>query len=360
MEGCALLAAALAGGGTRGTVLGLGGDGFGSRDDDDVSIDSFASDNGNRTRRAFGFGGKRPYPRFDDTQVSKTSPQHDAGGWSLSDISLGLRQILDEPSVDSAGGVDEEREETTVGDDEARRKSDTQNQASSSSSSDADHNDAENNYKRRETRRTRRRRQRLLGATNNSNHVGYVNNLSRRGVAGAGGGGVARHASVPSVGPDPQSTKRNAHGGWDARSVARLAATLHGAYGWCVDSAARLAADALGWEGRSPAAVACAAATIRLPDVGWNAENASVLVTAMVAAGNGGDEGWDGAYDISGFVSPMCDALVEHHGWTPLEVVGVLEHLQVWSADDAGDLIKGLLVRIGPFPNPSDCLPIQD
>ena len=328
VEGCALLAAALAAGGTKGRT----GEG---RDDDACSVDSFAS-----TR-----GGQKQYPRSDDVLDGDNNPLL---GWSVRDIAIGLRNILDEPAEDGVGAWDEERGMDVVDDERRDERTpyvqsvheppDASPSSSSTSGSDRDNEKAS---LRRAARRARRRRSQLLGGDANSNRVGSVNSVSRRGAAGRGGGGVAR-LLVPLLGPSLDSTKRAPSGGWDPPSVARLAASLHGLYGWSVEPCVLLAADALGWEGRSPSAVAFAVATVRSPDVGWNSLNTAGLVSAMVAAGEGGEDVWDGSFDVKDFLSPMCDALVENHAWTPKETAGVLEELMVWCAEDARDLITGL------------------
>ena len=104
----------------------------------------------------------------------------------------------------------------------------------------------------------------------------------------------------------------------------------------------------LGWEGRSPEAAAAAAAAVRAPDVGWNAENAGALVAALAAPADdapGAETPWDGAWDVPGFVAPFADALVGTHGWSPRETAALLEHLQVWCAEDAASLACGVLDR---------------
>ena len=150
------------------------------------------------------------------------------------------------------------------------------------------------------------------------------------------------------MGPAPRGGGALRGGGWDAGCAARLAATLHGAYGWDVTPCVRLAADVLGWEGASPEAAAAAAAA-RAPDVGWNAERAAVLVAALAegAANEGSSsafdgESQDGAWDVPGFIAPMADALVGEHDWSPLETAALLEHLQAWTAEDAAALALGL------------------
>ena len=331
VEGCALLAAALAAGGTAGRS----GDGDGDSD-------------------GFSLGGARQteYPRVSDDRDSRRTRQK---GWPVSDIAAALRTLLDEPAEDGVGGWDEARE----GDEDpaetkkpSRSEPDVAANASASSSdvdvssSDASSDASETKSSRRtEKKKNARRRARFLGGDTNSNVVGTVNAVSRRGVAGRGGGGVAR-ASAPAVGPASFGTKRAPGGGWDAASAARLAASLHGAYGWDVAPFARLVADVLGWESKSPDAAAAAAAAVRHPDVGWNAERAATLVVALAAPSDlddpSEDDAWDGSWDVPTFVAPMADALVGTHGWSPLETAALLEHLQVWCAEDAASLAFGL------------------
>ncbi len=331
VEGCALLAAALAAGGTAGRS----GDGEGDSD-------------------GFSLGGVRQteYPRVSDDRDSRRTRQK---GWPVSDIAAALRTLLDEPAEDGVGGWDEAREgdEDPAGTKKpSRREPDVAANASASSSdvdvssSDASSDASETKSSRRtEKKKNARRRARFLGGDTNSNVVGTVNAVSRRGVAGRGGGGVAR-ASAPAVGPASFGTKRAPGGGWDAASAARLAASLHGAYGWDVAPCARLAADVLGWESKSPDAAAAAAAAVRHPDVGWNAERAATLVVALAAPSDlddpSEDDAWDGSWDVPTFVAPMADALVGTHGWSPLETAALLEHLQVWCAEDAASLVFGL------------------
>lgn len=329
VEGCALLAAALAAGGTAGRS----GDGDG--DSDGFSL---------------GGAGGAEYPRVSDDRDSRRTRQK---GWPVSDIAAALRTLLDEPAEDGVGGWDEAREgdEDPAETKPSRREPDVARDASACSSdddvssSDASSDASETPSRRTKKKKNARRRARFLGGDTNSNVVGTVNAVSRRGVAGRGGGGVAR-ASAPAVGPASFGTKRAPGGGWDAASAARLAASLHGAYGWDVAPCARLAADVLGWESKSPDAAAAAAAAVRHPDVGWNAERAATLVVALAAPSDlddpSEDDAWDGSWDVPTFVAPMADALVGTHGWSPLETAALLEHLQVWCAEDAASLAFGL------------------
>jgi hypothetical protein len=329
VEGCALLAAALAAGGTAGRS----GDGDG--DSDGFSL---------------GGAGGAEYPRVSDDRDSRRTRQK---GWPVSDIAAALRTLLDEPAEDGVGGWDEAREgdEDPAETKPSRREPDVARDASACSSdddvssSDASSDASETPSRRTKKKKNARRRARFLGGDTNSNVVGTVNAVSRRGVAGRGGGGVAR-ASAPAVGPNSFGTKRAPGGGWDAASAARLAASLHGAYGWDVAPCARLAADVLGWESKSPDAAAAAAAAVRHPDVGWNAERAATLVVALAAPSDledpSEDDAWDGSWDVPTFVAPMADALVGTHGWSPLETAALLEHLQVWCAEDAASLAFGL------------------
>ena len=263
-------------------------------------------------------------------------------------IAAALRTVLDEPAEDGVGGWDEAREAeedeaTAFGVSSRLARLAFSNASSSSSSSSSDASDTDASARARRAR-AKARRAYLLGGDANSNVVGTANAFSRRGVAGRGGGGVAR-ASAPSVGPAPARRRRCPGGGWDAGCAARLAAMLHGAYGWDVTPCVRLAADVLGWEGASPEAAAAAAAAARAPDVGWNAERAAVLVAALAegAANDNVDEAsLDGAWDVPGFIAPMADALVGEHDWSPLETAALLEHLQAWTAEDAAALALGL------------------
>ena len=335
VEGCALLAAALAAGGTAGrSDDGDGDGGFGRGGDSDgfsAARDESAS---------------AEYPRLTDDRDDRDS-RRKAMGWPVSDIAAALRTVLDEPAEDGVGGWDEAREADGPPSDAATATASSRlarlafsNASSSSSSSSSDASDTDASARVRRARANRRHA--------NSNVVGTANAFSRRGVAGRGGGGVAR-ASAPSVGPAPARRRRAPGGGWDAGCAARLAATLHGAYGWDVTPCVRLAADVLGWEGASPEAAAAAAAAARAPDVGWNAERAAVLVAALAegAANEGSSsafdgESQDGAWDVPGFIAPMADALVGEHDWSPLETAALLEHLQAWTAEDAAALALGL------------------
>ena len=341
VEGCALLAAALAAGGTAGRS----GDGDGDGDSDGFSLG----------------GARAEYPRLSDDRDSRRSEK----GWPVSDIAAALRTILDEPAEEPVGGDMDEaregdedpaetkpsrREKKPFSDVAAPRGVDGDSSASPSgddvSSSDASSDASETASRRKKKKKNARRRARFLGGDTNSNVVGTVNAVSRRGVAGRGGGGVAR-ATAPAVGPAALGTKRAPGGGWDAASAARVAASLHGAYGWDVAPCARLAADVLGWESKSPEAAAAAAAAVRHPDVGWNAERAATLVVALAAPfdledSSEDDGSWDGSWDVPGFVAPMADTLVGTHGWSPRETAALLEHLQVWCAEDAASLVSGL------------------
>ena len=334
VEGCALLAAALAAGGTAGR----------------------GDDGGDALGDADGFSAARAraeYPRLSDARDRGDSNARAKTGWPVSDISAALRAILDEPAEDGSGDRDETgaaneaapRRERGFGDAARGRPASPSSSAPSSSASESD-DAVDAGVDALSTARVRRRA-RLLGSDANSNVVGAVNARSRRGVAGRGGGGVAR-ASGPALGPAAACGRRAPGGGWDAASAARLAATLHGTYGWDVAPCARLAADVLGWEGRSPEAAAAAAAAVRAPDAGWNAENAAALVAALAAPSDDDaatSEPWDGTWDVPGFVTPLVDALVGTHDWSPRETAALLEHLQVWSAEDAASLARGALDR---------------
>ena len=335
VEGCALLAAALAAGGTAGRSDDGDGDGGFGRGGDSAGFSAARDESASAE-----------YPRLTDDRDDRDS-RRKAMGWPVSDIAAALRTVLDEPAEDGVGGWDEAREADGPPSDAATATASSRlarlafsNASSSSSSSSSDASDTDASARARRARANRRHA--------NSNVVGTANAFSRRGVAGRGGGGVAR-ASAPSVGPAPARRRRAPGGGWDAGCAARLAATLHGAYGWDVTPCVRLAADVLGWEGASPEAAAAAAAAARAPDVGWNAERAAVLVAALAegAANEGSSsafdgESQDGAWDVPGFIAPMADALVGEHDWSPLETAALLEHLQAWTAEDAAALALGL------------------
>ena len=156
----------------------------------------------------------------------------------MSDIAAALRTVLDEPAEDGVGGWDEAREADGPPSDAATATASSRlarlafsNASSSSSSSSSDASDTDASARARRARANRRHA--------NSNVVGTANAFSRRGVAGRGGGGVAR-ASAPSVGPAPARRRRAPGGGWDAaaqrgsprRFTARTGGTSRRACGW--------------------------------------------------------------------------------------------------------------------------------
>ena len=336
VEGCALLAAALAAGGTAGrSDDGDGDGGFGRGGDSDgfsAAHDESAS---------------AEYPRLTDDRDDRDS-RRKAMGWPVSDIAAALRTVLDEPAEDGVGGWDEAREADGPPSDAATATASSRlarlafsNASSSSSSSSSDASDTDASARVRRARANRRHA--------NSNVVGTANAFSRRGVAGRGGGGVAR-APGPLGGPRPPrgggalragAGTRAAQRGSPRRFTARTGGTSRHACG--------RPRTCSGGKARAPRLRRRRRRRRRAPDVGWNAERAAVLVAALAegAANEGSSsafdgESQDGAWDVPGFIAPMADALVGEHDWSPLETAALLEHLQAWTAEDAAALALGL------------------
>jgi len=72
-------------------------------------------------------------------------------------------------------------------------------------------------------------------------------------------------------------------GGWHPAQATLLAGALRGGFGWSLSDASRVAAEALGWEGRDPEVAAEAVSVAVGADVGWSLEDAAELFNALLA-----------------------------------------------------------------------------
>jgi|AntAceMinimDraft_1070359.scaffolds.fasta_scaffold14560_1 hypothetical protein len=207
VKGCALLAAALAAGGRN-------------------AVDEDGRGGGGRSERGYG---SRCYPNNNDDE--------DDPGWPVGEIASALQGMLEEDEAekeedDEGQGWDGEGEQNEdeasanereadkdLVDAVARLEVDSGGAGARLGIGDEDgddksggERDGQNSWRRggggtgRRSRGGRRGLRHHLTA-DNSNAVGSVNSLSRRGIAGRGGGGVVRRLP-PSVGPDPASCSR--------------------------------------------------------------------------------------------------------------------------------------------------------